>query len=73
MPMHLPRLFTTGILRIWFSCISLQALVQCVFRATRHRNAGHQIRNLDRISVLPGSDHAAAQVTICHYPFKEGI
>ena len=50
----------------------LQALVQCVFRATRHRNAGHEIRNLDRISVLPGSDHAAAQVTICHYPFKEG-
>ena len=48
------------------------ALIQRVFWATRHRNTGHEIRNLDRISVLPGSDHAAAQVTICHYPFKEG-
>jgi hypothetical protein len=47
-----------------------QALVQRDFWATCHGNAGHEIRNPDRISVLAGSDHAAAQVTICHYALK---
>jgi hypothetical protein len=46
------------------------ALFQGVLRATRDRDAGHEIRNLDRISVLPGSDHATAQVTIRHDALK---
>lgn len=37
------------------------------------QECGHDIRNPDCISILPGSDHAAAQVSICHDPFKQGI
>jgi hypothetical protein len=51
----------------------LQAFIQSVFGATRHRNGGHHVCNLDRISVLAGCNYAGAQVTIRYDALKQTI